>query len=220
MTMYKRFAIFSVAAGAVLLGIGAANAAEEIHFYPIESFSLDLTLEGATSGTKSRHVMDFGQTYVEIEQTTLSMMGITQSTNKRTIVQGAEVTTIDESARTITKLTNPMYENIANNVRGRDGVEIGRAFMTAMGHMPTGENRTYAGESCEMWTNAQFGQTLCATPDGIVLFITTSFMGTTMTETATSLRRGDPGPAEAYAVPDYPVQTMPNLQELLNRGRP
>ncbi len=218
----RNYGPISFTAAALLCLAGAANAADDdIRFYPVESFTLVSTMTGVNAGTKTMHVKDYGRTYVEIEQSTMSMMGFTQNTNKRVIIQGPNITTIDEVARTITTSVNPLYENIANQVRNAgSGEELGRTYMQALGHRPTGQTATYAGETCEIWNNAQFMQTLCATDDGIVLHIASNMMGMNMTTTATELRLGDPGPDEAYALPNYPTTQAPNLQDLLNRGRP
>lgn len=217
---FRKFSLTALLLASVLSAPSTAHAADDdIQFYPIESFTLVSTMTGMNAGTKTMHVKDYGRTYVEIEQSTMSMMGFTQTTNKRTIVQGANITTIDEAARTITTSVNPMYENIANQVRNAgSGTELGRTYMQALGHTPTGQTAIYAGETCEIWSSSQFAQNLCVTEEGIVLYIASNMMGMSMATTATELLRGDPGPDAAYGVPDYPVTQAPNLQNLLNRG--
>jgi len=218
MSSRNRVAIFTLATVMAACG-GDSSDAADVRFYPIKSFTLVSTLEGMNKGSKTMHVTDWGRKYVTIEKTTMSMMGITRTENKRVIVEGRDITTIDEDAKTITKAVNPMYDNIAKNVEGKGGVELGRSLMVALGHKPTGERGSFAGESCEYWSNPQFGQKLCATDDGIVLSIVTNMMGMNMSEVATEVRRGDAGPDSAYDLPDYPVSQAPNIQDLLNRGR-
>lgn len=210
-------ALLAAATLAAACGDGESKAAET-RFSGVENYSIDYGLTGSRSGTKTIHSRDWGRVRVEIDKTSLSVMGIVQKSDKRTIIEGAEVTTIDEQTKTVSRMTNPMYDRIAASLEGKDPEEVGREFMRAMGHKPAGRTGSYAGEECEFWTNAQLAQELCVTSDGLVLYTATNMMGISMTETATSVRRGDPGPGEAYEVPDYPVRDVPNLQELM-KGR-
>jgi len=200
--------VFSTAAGAA-----------DPRFYPIESFTIVSALEGMNRGTRTMHVTDWGRKHVTIEETTLSIMGVTQTAKRRVIVDGRDVTTIDEQAKTVSRTVNPLYDGLARGVEGKDPQELGRSFMTALGHEPTDRRGEFAGEDCGFWTNPQLGQELCVTDDGIVVRTVTKMMGMNLSETATAVRRDDPGPAAAYDVPDYPVSATPNLRDLLKGGR-
>jgi hypothetical protein len=219
MTRTKIATVFWSTAVLIVCYSNPATAQDE-KFYPIEAFTIVSKLEGMRSGTKTVHTKNWGRTRVEIEETTLSMMGVTRTEKKRVIIDGKNITTIDEVAKTVTTTVNPMYDSVAASVKGKDGAELGRSFMSSMGHKPTGANASYAGETCEVWSNAQLSQELCVTSDGLVVHISTNLMGMAMSETATEVRRGDGGPDAVYAVPAYPTSQAPNLGDLMKRGAP
>lgn len=212
--MKLRSSIAALTLAVAMTACGDSSDAAGIRFYPLKEFTIVSVLDGVTKGTKTTHVRDWGNRYVTIEETTLSMMGVTRSEKKRVIVEGADVTTIDEQAKTVTRSVNPLYDNVVKNLEGKDPEEVGREFMIALGHKPTGHEGSFAGETCEVWTNAQFAQELCATDDGLVLNIVSNMMGMRISETATDVRRGDGGPASAFEVPDYPERTAPNIQDI------
>jgi hypothetical protein len=194
--------------------------AADTKFYPIEKFTIVSKLEGMRSGDKTVHARNWGNTRVEVEKTAMTMMGITQSEDKRVIIDGRDITTVDEKGKTVTTTVNPMYDNVAKSVEGKDGVELGRELMKSLGHVATGATGNYAGEACDVWSNASLGQELCVTSDGLVVYMKMNMMGMAMTETATEIRRGDGGPDSAFAVPAYPKSQVPNLGELMKRGKP
>jgi hypothetical protein len=220
--MTQRSKPIMILAGAVLAGACHAMpaGAQDEKFYAIEAFTIVSKLEGMRSGTKTVHTKNWGRTRVEIEDATMNMMGVTRAEKKRVIMDGRNIATIDEAAKTVTTTVNPTYDRIATSVKGKDGAELGRAFMSSLGHTPTGAKGSYGGEACDVWSNAQLGQELCVTSDGLVVFIRMNLMGVSMTETATEVRRGDGGPDSAYAMPNYPTSQMPNLGDLMKRGAP
>jgi hypothetical protein len=66
----------------------------------------------------------------------------------------------------------------------------------------------------------EMARALGFTDDGITLHAESSIAGITIRKIATSVRRGDPGPAAAYAPePGVAVKEQPNLKDLMEKMR-
>lgn len=186
-----------------LFGIACSDEgeAQERGLHPVESHTIVYLLSGSTTGTVTEMSRNHGGATVRITETTMQIMGMTQSEHTRVITRGAEIVTIDLEANTATRMQNPMYDAITGGMTADEAEEMGREMMRSMGHVETGESRTVAGESCNVWTNSGLGQELCITSDAIMLSVSTSMMGMSFTQTATEVRRGDGGPDEMYEIP-------------------
>ena len=201
----------------------AANAsAAEPCFYGEESFTIVWDLTGMESGKITEHVMDCGRKRVEIHDTAMSVAGMTTKQKKRTIYDGAEVVTVDSASGKTTKMKNPMYDSLVQSMNGKDGVEFGKEIMSRMGGKPTGKTGTYAGVECDFWQIASLATESCVTSWGATLYTKATVMNMTSERVATSIKIGDPGPADAYAYEASKAQQQPDVAELMklfNQGK-
>lgn len=195
---------------------GGAGAGDE-RFYGRERFTLVGTQTGAESGAFTEHVRAWGRQRAEIKNTTLSMMGVTQRTNQRVVYTGAEVATINLDTGAVSIITNPLYDQIVDAMRGREGVEFGREIMTQMGGRATGERGAFAGHDCEYWEMAQLSSRSCVTPWGATLHNRTAIAGVTIERTVTEVRLNDGGPDAAFAFDRSAATQAPNLQDIMGK---
>lgn len=189
-------------------------------FHPLRAYTIIYELNGLKSGTVTEHARNYGNEQAQITDTTMTVSGITIRENKRVIIRGRDITTIDFDKKTVAQMTNPLFDSIATHLKGKDAAELGRELMIAMGHEPTGVTETVAGENCEVWKNAQLGQEICVTSDALTLRNSVAMMGMNFSQTAKEVRRGDPGPDEAYTVPEGFTQTQtPDLGQIMGKTK-
>lgn len=193
----------------------AASGAER--FYGQESFTIVMAHTGRQLGTTTTHVRDWGRRRVELNDTTLSVSGITARTNNRVIYDGARVITIEAGANAGTAITNPLYGQVVEAMRGRSGVEFGQQIMTQMGGRSTGESGSFAGHACDYWENASLGSRSCVTPWGATLHLRSNIGGITIEQTATEVRLGDGGPDRAFAYDAASITEGPNLGDIMGK---
>jgi hypothetical protein len=201
----------------LLLVASSQVLAEEERFYGKERFTLIGTQTGTETGTFTEHVRDYGRKRVEIKNATLSMMGFTQKTHTRAIFDRADIVTVDLNTGAVTKATNPHYAKIVESMRGRDGVELGKQMMTAMGARPTGKKGEYAGESCDYWELPQMSTLSCVTSWGATLHNKTTMAGVTVERQVTEIRQGEGGPDAAFQYDASKVRQAPNLEDILGK---
>lgn len=192
-------------------------AAAEPCFYGEDAFTIQYKLSGTESGTLTEHVSACGRKRVEIQDSKISMMGITQTTKKRTIYEGAEIITIDDNSGAITKGENPLYAKLVASMEGKSGVEFGEQMMQQMGGRKTGETGNYAGQDCQMWEIASLGSKSCVTPWGATLFASTNVMGMASAREATTVKIGDAGPPAAYTYDESKAEQAPDVMKLLEQ---
>jgi len=196
--------------------LAAASGGDE-RFFGREAFTLVYRHSGSQSGTSTTHVREYGRKRVEINDTALSVAGMTHRTRTRVIYEGPRVITVDAQANTATAITNPLYEQVVAAMRGRSGVEFGEQIMTQMGGRKTGESGVFVGQSCEYWEIAQLGSRSCVTPWGATLHLRSSLGGVLLEQTATDVRLGDGGPDAAFAYDPAQITEGPNVGAIMNR---
>ncbi len=195
--------------------------------HPVKQFTIVYELSGMDTGTLTHHSKDWGYHQVQIKDASMSVMGISQVTKERLITKGREITTINLATNTGMRIDNPMYDNLAQAFDGKDPMEVGEDFMTAMGGVKTGDTREIAGETCDVWTIAQMGAEQCVTQDGLTLAMDVNMMGMQMKQVATSVSRKNGGPKDAYevgedvtisetALPTLPDGTQMDLEAIMN----
>jgi hypothetical protein len=72
--MKFRSSIAALTLAVAMTACGESSDAAGIRFYPLKEFTIVSVLDGVNKGTKTTHVRDWGNRYVTIEETTLSMM--------------------------------------------------------------------------------------------------------------------------------------------------
>lgn len=213
-------ALLAGCAGVAALAAAAAPAAAQdgdVRFFGHETFTIVSQATGSESGSITEHVRDWGRTRVEIRDTTLSMMGVSQSNRQRVIYDGDQIITVDLDTGATTVAANPMYANLVAAMDGADGVETGFAMLSAMGGSPTGETAAYAEQSCDVWSVPQMMSTVCVTAEGLTLAVDSTVGPMSSQREAVEVRLGDGGPDEAFAYDAGAATTMPSIEDIMSR---
>jgi len=186
----------------VVLCLAAAPALADpkVQLTTVEKGTVVHKLSGLQEGTVTEYWKDFGKARVEITESRVKMLGVAVATHQKSIIQGDLVTTIDLDHHTITRSHNPLYQAVVAKLDTKNGPPSGQELYRSMGGHETGETAKYAGETCHVWVIEEAGTRICVTNDGIVLMSQTDLDGKPVTRTAVEVRRGDPGPPEAYEV--------------------
>jgi len=198
-------------------GPGGERAAAGERFYGREKFTVVLTHTGRQTGTTTTHVRDWGRRRAELNDTTLSVSGVTQTIRNRVVYDGARAVTIDAATNAATATTNPLYDQVVESMRGRSGVEFGEQIMTRMGGRRTGEAGSFAGQACDYWEVAALSSRSCVTPWGATLYVRSGLGGIVVEQTATAVRMDDGGPDTAFAYDAANVTEGPNLGDVMAR---
>lgn len=199
-------------AAAGFLGSALANdATPKLH--PTEAACVSYAMTGQMqNGTTTRCHRDFGYEQYEIQDFTVGFGGFTQSQNQHTITIGEWIYAIDLTANTGTKTKNPLYKDIVSALENTSPEEMSATFISAMGMTITGETKTIAGQSCNVYTSQMMGS-VCLT-DG-ALMLEQSFMGNTQTATAVSI--GDGGDEANYVLyKTVPITEGPDIGAVMD----
>ena len=191
------------AAGVLCLAWGTPLIANDAtpRLHPTEKACVTYESSGQMmSGTTTRCHRDYAYEQYEIQNTEIGFAGITQQQNQHTITIGEWIYAIDLQTNTGTKTANPMYDGLVSALEDSSSEEMTATFMSAMGMNATGETKTIADTSCNVYTSMQMGS-VCMTDGGLML--EQSFMGNT--QTATNVSIGDGGDDANYTL----YQTVP-----------
>ncbi len=217
--MKKPNGIWAALALATLAVAPAFSESEDMRWYGVEEGTVVREVSGGQQGHITEHWKQWGQVRVEIQDLTITMFGMNRQVRQTSIVEGANVTTIDYVSGRVSQARNPLLDGL-NQGESKDGVATGEAMYRAMGGEQTDEMGEYANELCRIWRMSSMGQTSCVTKDGISVYDKVDAMGMSSTRVATRVERGNPGPASAYLVPDdlAPAEQVPGLQGVPDMG--
>ena len=179
--------------------VGCADAESELRLHPVEHYRIQYEQTGMMTGTVERGCRSWCAEQVEITDTTMSMMGITQKTRTRAVTVRDKIYNINLENGKATVTTNRMYDMIVQQIEnsGNDPKQVGEAWLNAMGFSSTGNERTIAGETCIDYSGMGGVATSCMTEDGLML--RTEAMG--MVQTATAVDRSGGGSSADYEIP-------------------
>lgn len=149
-------------AGAMVLGwftwSGAANL-ENVRPYDVEEGKVEYKLTGMTKGSEVLEFKDWGRKTARRTKTTFSVMGMTQTTDQLTILDGEWIYVVDPSKNTATKVKNPILANLSE--KGDKSLrQTGEDMMKAMGGKVVGKD-TILGKPCEWWEIQQLMSKSC-----------------------------------------------------------
>ncbi len=211
--MEKRYCTWVVLALTAIGSGPAVGEAPDIRWYGAEEGTVVREVSGGQTGMITEHWKQWGNVRVEIQDLTITMFGMNRQVKQTSIIEGANVTTIDYITGRISQARNPLLDGLGDGAN-KDGVATGEAMYRAMGGEQTDEVREYAGERCRVWRMSSMGQHSCVTKDGISLFDQVDAMGMSSTRVASDIQRGNPGPGTAYVVPEdlVPAAQVPALQ--------
>ena len=81
---------------------------ENVKFYEIEEGRIHYEMSGINKGTESMEWNNWGRKTVRQTKSTMSMMGITQSTDQLGCTDGLWVYNVDQAVNTATKMEKPI----------------------------------------------------------------------------------------------------------------
>lgn len=211
--------ILKAAALATLFAGGAmAASAPTPRLHPVRAFTIVYRLDGQMTGTETEHSDSYGYRRAVLSRTELRAGRQVVKANTRSYTIGDTTVTIDYAAGTASRIRNPMYDRIAARMATQRAEDFAISMIRAMGYQPTGARKTIAGESCAVWKGPT-GET-CFTSDALSLEVKQALGAVSITRTAISVRRGDPGPASVYQ-PDarYPITDAGDIAARLRAAR-
>lgn len=193
--------------------------AEDVRLHALEAYWVRYTLEGMMQGEVLEQCRNYCNERAETRKTSMSIGGMNQAQNQRTLTVRDEVYTVNEDTGTVTKTSNPMYQTLVDQVKANGTEATYKTWMKSFGYEVTGNQREIAGETCEDYSSAQMmGATTCLTDDGLML--RTEVAGSI--QTAAEVHRGAPQDLAAFEIPDGSVishEEMPasieDLQKML-----
>lgn len=183
-------------------------------FYGRERFTLVLAQTGAESGTITEHVRDWGRRRVEIKDTTTRVGNFSRRSHTRAVIDGPEIATVDLETGAVTTMSNPLYTQVVEAMRGRSGVDFGREMMLSMGGRATGEHGEFAGQACEYWEISRLASRSCVTEWGATLHSVSNLAGVAFERTAVEVRMGDGGPDDAFEIDTSQATRAPSLDDI------
>lgn len=181
--------------------------------YQIESGIVEYTMSGAQKGTESLYFDRWGMREAKYTKSELTIAGITQRSNKLTLMDGDWIYVIDLDKRTGTKTQNPVLKQIADRAATKDLAEIGEKMMRDMGGEKT-SSEEIAGKMCDVWEVKKLGSKSW-TWKSVTLKIQAKMGGMEMTTTATKFEEASI-PADRFAIPsDVKITEGPDVKDLL-----
>ncbi len=190
---------------AILFSLGSSifvvesTAGEPPRRYQVESCIVEYALSGFQKGTETLYLDDWGRKEAKYTNTELSMMGVTQKTNKVTIMDNDWIYNVDLNTNTGTRVPNNALKGIAENSEGKDMTEVGEEMMVNMGGVKVG-TEDVAGKTCDVWEIKQMN-TKTWIWKGVTLKSVVSMPGMETTSTATSVEENADVPKEKLGVP-------------------
>ena len=191
--------------GALSLKAHAGNL-ENVKFYEIEAGQIEYTISGVNTGIESMKWNNWGRKTVRRMKSTMSMMGVTQSTDQLMYTDGRWVYIVDQVTNTATKMESPML-NMANR-KDPNLMKAGTDFMKAMGGKIVGKE-TILGKVCDWWEMKQMMTKTCIWR-GVPLKTVAGMPGMEMIQTAVDLKVG--------AIPDSQVSLPSHVSRERNRS--
>lgn len=155
------YAIFSLI-GLFLLGCSASDSDSNDDAgplgkrYGIKEGTVVYEISGPQSGSETLSWKRYGDLEAKHTDVKLTMMGMTQETNTRTIMDGEWIYNIDVDRNTARKMRNPVLERYQDV----DLEKFGESMLERMGGRKAGSD-TVAGETCEVWVNEGMGTEVC-----------------------------------------------------------
>jgi hypothetical protein len=206
---------FFPATALIAISATLAFADDTPRLHPLEAACVHYDMTGEMqTGTLTRCHRNYGYEQYEIQHHTITVAGFSQTTNQHSITIGDTIYAIDLDANTGTETKNPLYEGIAARMQDMSPEEMSASFIAAMGFAPTGEMKTIAGETCEIYASPQIGST-CLMTNGLTL--EQSIMGVGQIATAVSI--GDGGDDANYRLYEtVPITAGPDLSSILGSG--
>ncbi len=167
--------------------------------YQVEEGMIEYTVSGVQSGSETLYWRDWGRQEAKYTDTSLSMMGMTQTTKTWSIITPETIITIDQKTNTATSMANPaadMFEGMTE-----DELEnMGEQMMQQMGGTQEGAD-TIAGQTCDIWKIPMGNAETCLW-NGLPLSNKAGMAGMNMSTVATAIDTSTSPGGEHFTVPD------------------
>jgi hypothetical protein len=147
------------------------------------------------TGSETLYFTDYGMREAKYTNTELKMGGITQKSNKMTLLDSATIYTIDLDTKTGATMENPMYKSF----EGKDATEVGEKILKDMGGKKIG-TESLLGKTCDVWEIKNLGSKTWIW-SGLPLKTETNMMGMQMTIAATKIQEEVAIPKEKLQIP-------------------
>lgn len=198
--------------------VAALQAGDELRLYKVKSGIVEYQVNGAQSGSETLYFDNWGMNAATFTNTTISMMGFTQTTNSLKLLDGEWTYNIDLDKKTGTKIETPLLKEMAQNAaaKNEDMTDVGEQMMVQMGGKKTG-TETVLGKTADVWRMESMGTTIWVYK-GVTLKIATGMAGMEITKTATRFDENAAVDPEKLKVPkDVTIGESQNLNEILER---
>jgi hypothetical protein len=211
--------VVGVMLGALSLQAHAGNL-ENVKFYEIEAGQIEYTMSEVNTGTESVKWNNWGRKTVRRMKSTMSMMGVTRSTDQLMYTDGRWVYNVDQAANTATKMESPMLKNMSNR-KDPNLMKVGTDFMKAIGGKIVGKE-TILGKVCDWWEMKQMMTKTCIWR-GVPLKTIAGIPGMEVIQTAIDLKVGAI-PDSQVSLPSHVkvvkvIDPFKHMQELQGLGR-
>ena len=145
---------------------------------------------------------------------------VTENRKTISLMEGEDqyVVTIDLENKTGTKMQNPIYKSLIEQIGAKDPKEFNMAILEKMGGKIVGE-KEILGNKCDEWELMNGAQKSCITEDGIILEIGSNMGGTQRVEVATKLQRDTKGGLDACDTSGIELEEV-DIQEMFQRQQP
>jgi len=189
--------------------------AADVHLHPLKSHWVKYKLHSSMmKGEITAQCKNWCNERSETKKIKISMGGMTQYQNTRTVTIKDKIYNTDLDTGRTTVITDPMYESLVKSVKEKDAKDLNKSMLSGLGFQPTDNVRKIAGETCRDYTSQQMmGATNCVTDDGITLRTEAA----DMVQEAIEFQRNDPGDETAYKIPKNAVQptvkTKPGMEQ-------
>lgn len=151
-------------------------------YFQAKSGIVEYRLTGARTGTETLYWDDWGQRQARMTKASITMMGVTQTTDDWVITLPDVVYTIDMKTKTAMRAENPAAA-LAEGLSAEDLEEFGRYVSEATGMKRVGTD-TVAGLTCELWRAEELQSETCSYR-GVPLRSSANMMGLSTAMTAT-----------------------------------
>ncbi|HLG18038.1 MAG TPA: hypothetical protein VJH03_26590 [Blastocatellia bacterium] len=167
--------------------------------YQIESGIVEYTMSGAQKGAETVYFDRWGMREAKYTRSELTVAGMTQRSNRLTLLDGEWIYAIDLDKRTGAKTQNPLFKQITDRAGTKDLAELGEKMMRDMGGVKTGSEEV-AGKMCDVWEVKNLGSKSWVW-NSVTLKVQTKMAGMEITSTATRFDADASIPADKFAIP-------------------
>lgn len=167
--------------------------------YQVRQGMIEYAVSGMQSGTETLYWRDWGREEAKYTNTSLSMMGMTQTTKTWTITTPDTIIAIDQVANTATSMVNPA-KAMMENMTEEQLVDMGEQMMQQMGGRQEGTDNV-AGQDCDVW-KIPMGNAQTCLWNGLTLSNTADMGGMSMSTMATTIDTSASVSDEHFTVPE------------------